>query len=514
MIKTLRSFSLVLAAMVSTVAFADEVTVTMSEQGWLNNAAVTTVTSGDITLSFDKGTGKTAPAYYTSGTAVRLYGGGTLTFATAKGTISQVVFTTASGSSYQITAANSSFSEGSFNADAKTWTGNSSSFTLTNTATSGHYRIQAIAITYSPTGVAVTAPTISGETPFAESTTVSISIPDGTTVYYTTDGTTPTSASTQYTEAFTLTADATTVKAVAIDQSGNASTVASKTFLKAITTQGAGTLESPYTAADVIALNAASQLPTGTIYVTGKVVEAVSGGGQYNSANYYISADATTTNQLLVYSGKYIGEGTDFTATDYLAAGDVVVVCGTATVYNGTLEMNQGSYIVSLNGGTEGKTAPTIGDNDKGGKNNPYTPAEVLALAEADFPAVEVYVQGIVVADVTGSSYNNANYYISADGTETGKLQVYRGKYVDGANFSADVTIKAGSTVLVKGKIGTYNGTNQIAAGSSIAKLTTTAIRNISLDADDAPAYNILGQRVSGSYKGIVIKGGKKFIKK
>lgn len=510
MIKTLRSFSLVLASLVSAVAFADDVTFTMSEQGWVNNTAVTTATSGDITLTFSKGTGKTEPAYYTTGTAVRIYGGGTLTIATSQGTISQVVFTTGSGQ-YAITASNSTFSEGTFDADTKTWTGNASSFTLTNTATSGHFRIQAIAVTYSTTGVAVTAPTISGKTPFAESTTVSISIPDGTTVYYTTDGTSPSNQSAQYTEEFTLTADA-TVKAIAIDAAGNASTVASKTFLKAITTEGAGTLESPYTAADVIALNAASQLPTGTIYVTGKVVESVTGSDQYSNANYYISADGTTTNQLYVYAGKYIGEGTAFTATDYLEAGDNVVICGTATVYNKTLEMAQGNYIVSLNGGTTGKTAPSIGDNDKGGINNPYTPAEVLALSS--LPAVEVYVQGILVEDATGTSYNNTNYYISADGTETGKLYVYRGKYVGGANFTTDITIKAGATLLIKGKLSTYNKVNQITTGSSIVKLTVAGIKNVSLDSDDAPAYNILGRRVSSSYKGIVIKGGKKFIQK
>ncbi len=76
----------------------------------------------------------------------------------------------------------------------------------------------------------VAAPTISGETPFAETTSVSISGPDGAEIRYTTDGSTPTAESTLYSEAFTLN-DTATVKAIAIkdDQS---SQMASKTFTK------------------------------------------------------------------------------------------------------------------------------------------------------------------------------------------------------------------------------------------------------------------------------------------
>ena len=76
----------------------------------------------------------------------------------------------------------------------------------------------------------VTAPTISGTTPFADTTQVTLTEPDGARVYYTTDGSTPTSESTLYTEPFTLSAT-TTVKAIAIKDE-TASEVASKTFTK------------------------------------------------------------------------------------------------------------------------------------------------------------------------------------------------------------------------------------------------------------------------------------------
>ena len=76
----------------------------------------------------------------------------------------------------------------------------------------------------------VAAPTISGTTPFAETTSVSISGPAGAEIHYTTDGSTPTAESTLYSEAFTL-SDTTTVKAIAI-KDGDSSEVASKLFTK------------------------------------------------------------------------------------------------------------------------------------------------------------------------------------------------------------------------------------------------------------------------------------------
>ena len=82
------------------------------------------------------------------------------------------------------------------------------------------------------------APVISGETPFAESTTVSMSGPDGAEIRYTTDGSTPTAESTLYSEAITL-SDSTTVKAIAI-KDGNSSQVSTKEFSKSDGNGGSG----------------------------------------------------------------------------------------------------------------------------------------------------------------------------------------------------------------------------------------------------------------------------------
>lgn len=87
------------------------------------------------------------------------------------------------------------------------------------------------------TPVTVAAPTITGTTPFEETTEVTISGPAGATIYYTLDGSTPTHSTGSgqangqlYTEPITLT-DTTTVKAIAI-KDGVSSSVATHTFTK------------------------------------------------------------------------------------------------------------------------------------------------------------------------------------------------------------------------------------------------------------------------------------------
>ena len=76
----------------------------------------------------------------------------------------------------------------------------------------------------------VAAPVISGTSPFEESTQVSISGPDGATIYYSENGDDPDTNDTLYTQPFTID-ETTTVKAIAI-KDGVSSSVASKTLYK------------------------------------------------------------------------------------------------------------------------------------------------------------------------------------------------------------------------------------------------------------------------------------------
>ena len=78
--------------------------------------------------------------------------------------------------------------------------------------------------------VVMGAPVISGETPFETKTEVTITSEEGASIFYTTDGSTPSEESTEYTDAIELSAT-TTVKAIAV-KGTNVSPVASKTFTK------------------------------------------------------------------------------------------------------------------------------------------------------------------------------------------------------------------------------------------------------------------------------------------
>ena len=74
----------------------------------------------------------------------------------------------------------------------------------------------------------VSAPVISGQTPFTSSTSVSMTAESGAEIRYTVDGSNPSASSTLYSSAITLNAT-TTVKAIAI-KNGESSSVATKVF--------------------------------------------------------------------------------------------------------------------------------------------------------------------------------------------------------------------------------------------------------------------------------------------
>lgn len=148
-----------------------------------------------------------------------------------------------------------------------------------------------------------------------------------------------------------------------------------------------------------------------------------------------------------------------------------------------------------------------------------YSVAKAIELIAANEGLdTKVYVKG-KIASITevSTSYGNATYNISDDGTTTTTLTVYRGYYLDGEKFTAEDQIKVGDEVVVYGKLTLYNGTNEINTGSSIYSLNgTTGINNISAEEAnaDAPVYNLAGQRVGKNAKGVLIKNGKKYVVK
>ena len=95
-------------------------------------------------ITFAKGTSSTAPQYYTNGTAVRTYGGNTITVSVPTGyQIAKIIFTFGSSDtpSKAITSNNGSFA-------TDTWTGTEQSVVFTVASGSGNRRIKAIEIEY------------------------------------------------------------------------------------------------------------------------------------------------------------------------------------------------------------------------------------------------------------------------------------------------------------------------------------------------------------------------------
>ena len=164
-------------------------------------------------------------------------------------------------------------------------------------------------------------------------------------------------------------------------------------------------------------------------------------------------------------------------------------------------------------------TAPDIVDIS----NTPetaYTVAKAKELIDAgEGLSTEVYVKGIVTSvETLNTKYNSLSYNLSDDGEATNELNVYSGKYLEGADFTSADQIKAGDKVIVKGKLKKFNDTYEIDMNSKIYSLNgvTTGINNITTDAtlENAPAFNLAGQKVGKAYKGVVIKAGKKFVQK
>lgn len=134
--------------------------IVFNDNGYTNAENITEILLGDIKLTVDKN-GGTGFAYYSNGTAARLYAKCAITFAgvTENIRIKSVKFLT--GSSYKTFLDETKVSEGTFDATENIWTGFANQFVLTQGGTSGQTRIQSIEIQYV---VAPALPVVNGST--------------------------------------------------------------------------------------------------------------------------------------------------------------------------------------------------------------------------------------------------------------------------------------------------------------------------------------------------------------
>lgn len=194
-----------------------------TEQEYENGESVTSVNllEDAIQIAFEGG------VYYNTGTAVRVYGGKTLTISSETLKITKVEFTFGTGdNSNAITSNVGTYSNG-------IWSGKASTVIFTVGGSSGHRRFKALKVYYEEAAPSVATPVI---TPSSTADVYWDSIKVGLTcetvgakIYYTADGTEPSTASELYEDSITISAT-TTIKAIAVKDGLSDSEVASKTF--------------------------------------------------------------------------------------------------------------------------------------------------------------------------------------------------------------------------------------------------------------------------------------------
>lgn len=136
----------------SGILSAGSVTVSMvaSELGYANAASVdgkTISIDSNVTLVFRKGSAGTAPAYYTSGSAIRMYQNGATLDVSANGkTITEIELTFANNQYYLAADSGTLSSE----ASVRTWVGSATNVKFTSTGTDKNHRayVSAIKVTY------------------------------------------------------------------------------------------------------------------------------------------------------------------------------------------------------------------------------------------------------------------------------------------------------------------------------------------------------------------------------
>lgn len=384
-----------------------------------------------ISATFSKGTGSTTPKYYDTGTAMRLYGGNTMVISGSN--ILKVVLTYSGASN----AGEVSTSPEGYELDGVvgTWQGSSESVTFTRGGTSGHVRIQKIEVTYGsvdPTFVA--APTIKPATgTYYEAQEVSIKAGEGSSIFYTLDGSEPSASSTAYTAPFTV-EKTTTVKAIAVK--GEYKSQVSESVITIETVQ-------KKTIAEIIATGALDRVETSA------TVQAVySSGLMLGDATGYITA--------------YLG------ATPDVAVGDVVDVVGPTAAYGGCIQFGQGTEV------TKTGTAEVV-----------YPEAVELDGSAFDALVAEPVVKYVKVKGTLTISGNYKNLEIDG-ATNLGSIQctgevlgtVLSGQEVEVTGFFA---YKSGSTtvygniiatsITALGEVPTYATIAEVKAAAKVDKV-------------------------------------------
>ena len=167
--------------------------------------------------------------------------------------------------------------------------------------------------------------------------------------------------------------------------------------------------------------------------------------GVYTSAqNVEIS---TTTDDATIYYTTDGSEPTD-ESTEYTSA---ISVSATTTIK--AIAVKEGSN------DSEVATATYVISEHAGTAEDPFSVADAIAYIGTLGTATstnDVYVQG-KISQIDTYASKTITYWISDDGTTDNQMEVYKGKGINGADFSSIDDLLVGGTVVVKGKVKMYN---------------------------------------------------------
>lgn len=217
------------------------------------------------------------------------------------------------------------------------------------------------------------------------------------------------------------------------------------------------------------------------------------------------------TNAKVLYVNNYNG-----TVNTYVREGDAAIELRTLgfdmpanSTISGTvkvdLDYSYGVPYIKANDATNDESL-TIQESTEEAQPVVATVADIIA---------KKYINDLVIIkdvkftkeSVTSGTSTRTNYYIN-DGDK--KVQLY-----DKFQVSDLATLTDGETYTVQGLFGQiFKDVPEILMTKKVAE--TTGINNITTDAtlENAPAFNLAGQKVGKAYKGVVIKAGKKFVQK